>query len=823
MRKTGRALLATLVGCSLLLLSAPLAPADPGPRVIGNRVSRKSNWAAGTFDEITNDVTQLTLNTSPKDGDQLSDKESTLDVKDSRMIWQVGQHTKERHVWTAQQVLGKRVVARVLGEFIVSGTGGGTPPQWYSHSLDVDLDIGNLTGRDNTPDEDKQEMDVGRCRINPGNHDFLTLRTIDPPMSEKRTELQPSVKIHRSHNGVGLFFVTPEGAKGASIFPAGKNESDDLTNYVLQSDATPKNLPLWVEGSVIGDCILTAVLRFTDPSSKYPCEFRDPVRVTITGALRCDIDVDSNRNGAVHDTEDDAQEDAPIDFLQNTGALVLVNCDADRGGNEARDMDDLIINIINGDDDKLDMSPLSLELKNNLAAGETLWLVVRNVDGSEKPWVGIHDPERTDPAQTFFAGGNSDPPVAECRMDNIDIGGGKTWFPNGNAARYDRFLIEGLWFGKEVLIDLEIRNGAQVIERDTVRVLTCPWLANNNTQPLANCQQWSIPGNLIDSQSYTFAADHGATKVTAGALLEFVQDSAEWGFQVRRQNPAADSRTMITALRLATHEGVEDQHPRLQFLNGKVGVYGYRTTDEQYFTAGDGGDQGGNLECLPPSDENPFGRILHGDTMTATLRAFLAQQKVQVRGGAAIIPIKNVGLGHVDEIACVLNNGKVVMPDWGLARNLLGDPRYRNRRFSVPLPSGVADNKYALVLTWLNNAGKEWNKRFQKGLDDAQAQMRSFGATVVKMPGMYFEYATDGVQRSFPRNIANSQPTTNNKLITVRPPDDPPALENLFFGKWRQDIPPEAVVEGEDSMHFAWTKKGEAHCSSNTIREPIKK
>lgn len=342
-------------------------------------------------------------------------------------------------------------------------------------------------------------------------------------------------------------------------------------------------------------------------------------------------------------------------------------------------------------------------------------------------------------------------------------------------------------------IPLFLQNtGALVL--DTVRVLNCPWLANNNTQPLADCQQWEIPGNLIDSQSYTFAADHGATKVTAGDLLEFVQDSAEWGFQVRRQNAVADSRTMITALRLATHQGVEDQHPRLQFLNGKVGVYGYRTTDQQYFTAGHGGDQGGNLECLPPSGENPFGRILHGNTMTATLRAFLAQQKVQVRGGAAVITIysaqpgQGLGLRHVDEIACVLQDGTVVMPDWAAARSFMR--RRLNEHHGVTNLKGIPDaqNTYGAVLNYLNTPGdgKTWNDRFHAGFEKAQAEMRSFGVTVREMPGMFMLYAetADGVQHSFPRDIANSQPTWGNRLITAEPPLNPNQAKNAFFVTW---------------------------------------
>lgn len=796
--------------------------------VIENEVSQKQNWAAGSFHANPKTDIMLKLTTRPKDGDLFSEKPSTLEDHDSKVLWVPGTHTKTLDEWLTSNGSGKRIYVKVRGEFIVQtaggggstgggGSGGGGPP-WYSNSLDVDIDTGAIAG-DNPPPDDKKEMDPGQYTIHRGDPGDSMLRKLPPQVKEKLAELKPTVVIRRTHDGVDLL------ENGASIFLNGGLISKDMTQKILD-----KELHLTVKGTVKGDVVFTVVLTFTDPSSGYPYEFLDAIRVTIEGKPRVDIDVDWNRNGKVEDDPDDPQEDAPIDFLADSGALMLVNCDDDSNPKSGtRDMED---NIITNKADEDDMSPVSIELEEDLSGTEEIWLVMENVSSpSEKPWCRFMDPTIKDPTAAHEIVGYD---ISEVQIYPSDFGG-KPIFPDGKKHRYDkRFLLEGMRFAEEIAIHLEIRDGGTVLERDTVHILNCPWLANNNTQPLVGPAAHGIPGNMTNSTTYGFANGHGAILSAEGTNGEFVQDTAEWGFQVRRQNPPQDSRTMVTALKL--HTPGSDEHPRTDYLNGKVGVYGYwPKLDEQYYEKVTG-DQGGNLECLPPNAGYPFGRVVHGDTMSQTLRKFLAKQKVQVRGGAVVLNISSLQLEHVDEMICIVPIAQdqcfVAMPDWKLGLDLMRANRAVVHNIDVVSQSKRDVSTYGGLLDDLNTKeGKGRYPDYQSKVESIQQQVASSGAKVVKMPGLFLRTNSghggqNDVQRGFPRNPANSQPTIAKKLIVSAPPEETSAgkaRESVFLKSWKSILTQNSVTGETEDATNAWAHLGEVHCSSNGIREPIKK
>jgi hypothetical protein len=541
-----------------------------------------------------------------------------------------------------------------------------------------------------------------------------------------------------------------------------------------------------------------------------------PTSIPIEIGAGVDIDLDVDRNGTIDDNADDANESAPADFLANRGALVLVNADGDVAAPPQRDLDDT---QINGASDRLDMSPLHLELERDLAAGEHLFLVAANVDDNETPWLHVMDPLKAGNDQTLVGRTRR-----EQQLDDLQVAPGETLFPGGRRRRYDRFLVEGLRFAKQVAIWLEIRQGQQVVARDVVRIRNCPWLANNNTQPLANLANWGIPANLVNSDGHRFARNHGTTMLRAGGR-GFVQDTTEWGFQVRRQIPPNTSRSMIVALRLYNPEN--DAHPEERFLNANVGVYGLGT-DERYFQNASG-DQGGNLECLPPSNSHPFGRIVYGDGMSAQLRAFLERQSAQVP--AVVLEISRLQLAHVDEVVAIVPTGGgwfAAMPDWNLARGVLAAARDVTHNVAA-----VEGPTYGDVLTWLNSdGGAPTDRSYGDQLVALQGVMRAAGATVLPLPGLFLNrrggVATGGVGRqcSFPRNPANSQPTNPGTLVVTLPPEETTAAgvdrDSRFLEEWRRLLRAAGVARVEpEEVPNGWWHGGEAHCVSNTIREPI--
>lgn len=520
-----------------------------------------------------------------------------------------------------------------------------------------------------------------------------------------------------------------------------------------------------------------------------------------------DIDVNVNRNDTVEDDDDDKGEDENVDYLGDRGALVLVNCDKD---GKVRDMDD--DRIAAGGDDLLDLSPISIELERTIdAKRERVWLSIRN-DGTKKEaavnvaWMNLMDKNLA--GSQIVIGGN------KLELDVTDA-----YFADGKPKRYDnRFFLEGLRFGEQVRIRIEIRDEERVIAEDEVRVLNTPWLANNNTSPMAETKRWKIPGNLVNSKGFPFAGVKGATTVLAGTAQEFVQDEAEWGFQLRRHKEPKKGRAMITALTLIASEPT--QHPQKQFLTSKVAVYGYKKSDERYADSEHkNGDAGGNLDALPPTKKFPFGRLLIGNTISSKLKSFLARQKVQ--WPAVELDVTSIGLFHVDEVAMVVPDKSakalVIMPDWtkGMAlmrKHLDANPNMNN----VGVP-------YRDVVAALDNNQNPDAQKYENHLAALQKKMKGEGVEVVGMPQLFFMPGSSR-QKSFPRSIANSQPTSRGTLIVSRPPlETSPSgkqQKSSFFLAWQRILDSRVELIGQDLTN-AWNRGGEAHCASNAIRKPI--
>jgi len=140
-----------------------------GTTTIDNEVSRKENWAAGSYVAHPKNEVELVLNTRPKAGNELKEEASKLIVRGDDVLWVFAPPpTRQLHTWKATEVLGRRIYVKVKGDFIPKPTGGtrkgtGTvtvkpDPTWQSNSLDVDIDVGKRP-RDNTTEEDRKEMD----------------------------------------------------------------------------------------------------------------------------------------------------------------------------------------------------------------------------------------------------------------------------------------------------------------------------------------------------------------------------------------------------------------------------------------------------------------------------------------------------------------------------------------------------------------------------------------------------------------------------------------------------------------------------------------
>ena len=558
--------------------------------------------------------------------------------------------------------------------------------------------------------------------------------------------------------------------------------------------------------------------------------------------------VDHNRDGSADidpakDHVDKAlKSGTEIDFLGTTGALTLVNCNHSEGPSPSgvRDLDDF---KVNGDQDRLDCAPLTVELLRNLLDDEEVWLRVEAVGVQPHLALNVLDPLQPGDDQLIVGGGGV-ADVLENRLDTGEADDNPVFKERTQKLVKDRLLIEGLRFAEEVIIHIELRRNGKVIQEDKARIRTCPWLANCNTRALAD----NIP-NLMNSDSYAWAKDHGTARGPVPGP-EFAQDGAEFGYQLRRQAAGdATARKFITCLRLKVEQ---EKRYAVALTSDKIGTYGFTESEAGYFEAANDGDSGGNLECLPPSlpptADAPYGKVMLGDTVSDKLKEFITKQKAQPKAGPVIVPIKALNLDHVDEVVCVLPDGKILSLDWAAGVKLVGKASLKNKSpgFTCVGAAGKELNTYGEISTFLKSQdGLLYSKKMQVGINEAQkkineaqpkideAQKKIKGSPLILVPGLYLvsvglsSNSQPNTQRSFPRNPANSQPVTAALIMSQPPPQtfikvikNVPTIVpevSIFWTTWVKTLA--AYTPLGENMTGAWFKGGEVHCSSNAIRQ----
>ena len=338
----------------------------------------------------------------------------------------------------------------------------------------------------------------------------------------------------------------------------------------------------------------------------------------------------------------------------------------------------------------------------------------------------------------------------------------------------------------------------------------------------------------MNSESYAWADAHGSARgMVAGP--EFAQDGAEFGYQLRRQAAGdATARKFITCLRLKVEQ---EKRYAVALTSDKIGTYGFRESEEGYFDATNDGDSGGNVECLPPLPsiaDAPYGKVMLGDTVSDKLKEFITKQKAQPKAGPVIVPIKALNLSHVDEVVCVLSDGKILSLDWAAGVALVGKSAIKDKSpgFTCLDLAGNFLDTYGKISTFLKSKdGLLYSKKMQDGIKKAQAAI--VGYEYIRVPALYLvsvgssSNSIPNTQRSFPRNPANSQPVTG-ALVMSQPRTQtftkvikkvPTIVEedSIFWTTWVKTLA--AYKPLGENMEKGWLKGGEVHCSSNAIRQ----
>ena len=271
-------------------------------------------------------------------------------------------------------------------------------------------------------------------------------------------------------------------------------------------------------------------------------------------------------------------------------------------------------------------------------------------------------------------------------------------------------------------------------------------------------------------------------------------------------------------------------------LSNKFGIYGDSDGgDEIICDLSDSANQaGGNLECLPPIKGFPYGLLIVSDGIASPLKSWLLRQKVQINQDILTLPVNELGLGHIDEVICILGS-KVIMLDWlaGVTLCSTGDQ-------STSLPASVLISetplpKYATTFgqltSELNKPGSFLNLISNKKeliYKQMRKKISDLGFQVIALPGLSLRCVAppakdgDGILRGIPSNAINSQVINSTKIVAYHQLE-PGGKASRFFLKWQEICLASGItMEEEKGLRQAWVGGGEAHCVSGSIRSAYK-
>ncbi|MEO5367932.1 MAG: protein-arginine deiminase domain-containing protein, partial [Magnetococcus sp. WYHC-3] len=221
--------------------------------------------------------------------------------------------------------------------------------------------------------------------------------------------------------------------------------------------------------------------------------------------------------------------------------------------------------------------------------------------------------------------------------------------------------IEGIHYGREVILILVAKLNGQELCKDSIRLLVSPFLVLANTDKATKAYVASGPdfeegSDWVDFYNDTAAALNGVVQVVTYGSMQFIQDYGEIG--ATRSAPGQVDRKLCTIA---------------SFQNN--GFASQVASDTGYFDISGAANDGGNIEASPPISGYLYGRLIVGSSLQDPAKAFLQLQKLQTDNGNMItLPVGWLQVGHVDEVMTIVPVGSgfnVLVADLQLAIDLL--------------------------------------------------------------------------------------------------------------------------------------------------------
>jgi hypothetical protein len=393
-------------------------------------------------------------------------------------------------------------------------------------------------------------------------------------------------------------------------------------------------------------------------------------------SVRVSLLVDTNRDGVVNESDDEAGKDA---YTKMRGALFIPNYDRDRGnvhaaaagtddvpaGENAPDALDFgpdgkpypasETKTIKNASDAADIAPLVIRpLEGPLPTGAKVFLTLADADEAK----AIHVYKKIAPGETAFWGGLAETETEKDITAMVSLTADTTF---GVEGLYFRNTGDVNKFKGEVNFTLELRvpdKGGTLIttSSDKVKLTVSPYMLLPNT--LDASKVWMT----TDPRANDIAAAFGglSQRRVPNTGSQWFQDHVQIGY-TSFPNPA--NKQMRLTLQMPYPP--QDLWPRRNLLEKGEGFYRFRNTASLDRTgSGASGTFGGNLEVIPPTKDWPLGRIIVGSTMIrpnfsttapeTKLYDFLTSQRVQKPFS---VNVHWLQVGHVDEVMNIVPGG----------------------------------------------------------------------------------------------------------------------------------------------------------------------
>jgi protein-arginine deiminase len=542
-----------------------------------------------------------------------------------------------------------------------------------------------------------------------------------------------------------------------------------------------------------------------------------------------DLDVDTNRNGAVQNPQDDAGEDG---WTAALGAVFYFNLDDDNNNNAEDHLDTLVA----GSTDANDLSRLVVRQMSTLASNAVLTVTVSSAAQS-KIRVFRNDGGGSW-TQAYATGTSFIVPAALAISGDVEFG----------VEARER--MSPTWDGRVTFV-LEVRTaGGSLLGSDTVQMRCAPFIMATNLWRLEDLCVVTTTGSAGNSafrstlSTVCTAAGVTYVEIPGGNYSEdrWVQDSHETG-ALYLPVSGSPRRRVDHVIQCARWRPVD--------IWCEAGLHGPDFDFLERFSGDDSShNYGGNIEVSGPLASYPWGRIIIGGGTSAPIGGSIAStyrmvqvyrdyfNALDIQGPWVEISTEWLWVGHVDEIVQFVP-APATQRGWAV---LIASPDLARANLQTVANNGGGSSAvfagrgggWATTVNGIlgNSTLMTYNDAAQDRIDGMRAvlqtQLGLSASDFINVP-VLFENVDSGYAAAYNPGVVNLivMPSNNGTTYLVIPdPEGPDQPTDVWQAATTAAIQPLFTAGSPVSITYAdvffsyHDLLGEAHCGVNFVRTP---